>query len=79
MIYCAVHRAVGWAVALMWTTCLLLWSSTTKPYKMLKVTVGTMKKSMATILFFWTRGEIELVGFYRSCRISAPPPGARLV
>ena len=33
MICCAVHRAVGWAVTLKWTTCLLSCSSTTKQYK----------------------------------------------
>src|SRR6266851_2123722 len=49
MICCAVQRAVGWAVTLKWTTCLLSCSRTTKPYNTLKVTVGTVKKSIATI------------------------------
>src|ERR1700730_4166448 len=47
MICCAVQGAVGWVVPLKWTTCLLSCSRTKKPYKTLKVTVGTAKKSIA--------------------------------
>jgi len=46
------HRALGFEVTLKWTTVRRLWRRTTRTNKMLKVAVGTVKKSIEH-LFAW--------------------------
>src|SRR5256885_7630387 len=57
-----VHVAVGWVVTLTWTRSRRSWRSTMKPKRRRKVSVGTMKKSMAAISVRWASRKRRQVG-----------------